>query len=52
LATKELSLASRQRTVSHLLLHHKMFDKNNLTYFSLFPRLKIKLKASVLTQLK
>jgi hypothetical protein len=50
LATKDLAVASRQHAVSHFFFHQRFFTKNNITvvpdppYFSLFPRLKIKLK--------
>jgi hypothetical protein len=50
LATKELAAASRQRNVSHFLFHQEVFDQkqhdchSHLSYFSLFPRLEIKLK--------
>jgi hypothetical protein len=52
LATKELALASQQRTISHCLFHQGIFDQNNMTaaphplHFSLFPRLKRKAKGS------
>jgi hypothetical protein len=50
LATKELAAASRQRTVSHFPSHHGVSDQTqhdcrpHSPYFSLLPRLKIKLK--------
>jgi hypothetical protein len=50
LATKELAVASRKRSVSHLLFHQGFFYQSTMAvvphppYFSLFPRLKIKLK--------
>jgi hypothetical protein len=50
LTTKELALASRQRNISHFLLHQGSFDQKQHDscppppYFSLFPRLKLKLK--------
>jgi hypothetical protein len=50
LATKELAVASRQRTLSHFLVHQGAFDQQqhgchpHTPYFSLFPRLKVKLK--------
>jgi hypothetical protein len=50
LATKELAVASLELTVSHFLFTGKFFTKTNVTvvphlpYFSLVPRLKIKLK--------
>jgi hypothetical protein len=50
LATKELHVALRHRTVSHFLFHQGIFDHRqhdchpHPPYFSLFPRLKIKLK--------
>jgi hypothetical protein len=42
LATRELALALRPRTVSHFLCNQRIFD--HPPYFPLFPRLKIKLK--------
>jgi hypothetical protein len=50
LATKELAVASRQRTISHFLFHQGVYGQKQHdchpppTYFSLFPQLKIKLK--------
>jgi hypothetical protein len=50
LAGKKLAVASRQRTVSHFLSAREFLIKSNMTvvskpsYFSLFLRLKIKLK--------
>jgi hypothetical protein len=51
LATRELAVASRQRTVSHFLFHQGFFfTKNNTTvalhpsYFPVLPCVKIKLK--------
>jgi hypothetical protein len=46
--TKELAAASRQCTVSHFFLPEHFYQKQNFyrphpPYFSLFPRLKIKL---------
>jgi hypothetical protein len=52
LAIKQLTVASRQCTISHFRFHREIFfTKNNLTviphphYFPLFLRLKIKLKS-------
>jgi hypothetical protein len=49
LTTKELAVASRQRTVSHLLFTMEFLSKSNITVVHhhpsfLFPRLKIQLK--------
>jgi hypothetical protein len=45
LATKELAVAPQQRTVLHFPFHHINMTIVPLPpYFSLFPRLKIKLK--------
>jgi hypothetical protein len=50
LATKELAVVSRLRTASHFILHKGIIDQKNTIvaphppYFSLFSRLKIKLK--------
>jgi hypothetical protein len=50
LATKELAFALRQRTISHFIFRQRIFDHNyhdcahHPPYFSVFPRLKIKLK--------
>jgi hypothetical protein len=47
---KGLAVASQQCTISHFHFTRKFFTKNNMTvvtnppYFSLFPRVKIKLK--------
>jgi hypothetical protein len=51
LATTELAVELQQRAVSHFLFHQGIFDKTNMTvvphpqYFSLFRRLKIKVKS-------
>jgi hypothetical protein len=50
LGTKELTVASRKRTVSRFLFHRGILDQKqhdcrpHLPYFSLLPRLQIKLK--------
>jgi hypothetical protein len=51
LTTEELAVASRQRTGLHFLFHQgTLFTKNSMTvvphppFFSLFPRLMIKMK--------
>jgi hypothetical protein len=41
---KELAVTTRQRTVLRFLFHQGIFDRKQQDYFSLFPRLKIKLK--------
>jgi hypothetical protein len=53
MATKELAVASRQRTVSHYFYTKGFLNKNIITavfthptFLYLFPRLKIKLKGS------
>jgi hypothetical protein len=52
LATKELAVSSQQSAVSHFLFYQEIFYQNNMTvvphlpYFSMFPRLKLKLKGS------
>jgi hypothetical protein len=58
LATKELAVASLQHAFSHFLFTREFLAENNMTvvphpaYFSLFLRLKVKLKAAILTQLR
>jgi hypothetical protein len=56
---KNMTVASQQHTISHVLFQQGITDQNNNMivvphppYFSLFPRLKVKLKASILTQLR